>query len=159
MADEIRIRLLACSAPGTRSSLLRNSGIGQVTNMVWQVGPRTGDAPLSKAPVHAPIPVKNHVRSEMYSIEATAQVLPSPEKGAEGDPQEASFNDLPAELQNILRAQLRHPGDVSAVIETPTVFLLYLAQERTEQKLSALVWGLNKRSYEEWLAQQSRKNP
>lgn len=40
------------------------------------------------------------------------------------------FADLPGELQKVLRVQLRQPGDVSAVIETPGGFLLYVAKEK-----------------------------
>jgi hypothetical protein len=76
-----------------------------------------------------------------------AQILSG---GHEGD-DKLYFAELPPELQNVLRAQLRKPGDLSAVIETPTGFLLYLTRERTERALSVAVLSLPKRSYEEWL--------
>ncbi len=62
------------------------------------------------------------------------------------------FEDLPPELQNVLRAQLQKPGDVSAVIETSQGFLLYLARDRTAETLLVAVLSLPKRSYEEWLS-------
>ncbi len=40
-------------------------------------------------------------------------------------------------LQRVLRAQLRQPGDVSAVIEAPSNFLLYVCVEKTAQILRA----------------------
>lgn len=58
---------------------------------------------------------------------------------------------MPPALQNVLRAQLRHPGDMSAVIETPGSFLLYVASEKSEKTLSAACLSLPKRAYEEWL--------
>ena len=58
------------------------------------------------------------------------------------------------ELQNVLNAQLRQPGDVSAVIETPRAFLLYLARARSADTLNVGVMTIPKRSYEDWLAQQ-----
>ena len=64
------------------------------------------------------------------------------------------FEDLPGELQNVLRVQLREPGDVSAVIETPGGFLLYVATARTAAQLSVLGLSLPKRGYEQWLAEQ-----
>ena len=67
------------------------------------------------------------------------------------------FEDLPSELQNVLRVQLIRPGDVSAVIETPGAFLLYLAREKTTAALSVAALSLPKRSYEEWLEQQNIK--
>jgi hypothetical protein len=65
------------------------------------------------------------------------------------------FEDLPAELQRVLRAQLRQPGDVSAVIETPGGFLLYLAEARSDAALTVACLSLPKRSYEQWLAEQN----
>ena len=51
--------------------------------------------------------------------------------------------------------QLRQPGDVSAVIETPGGFLLYVCTARTTGTLSGAVLSLAKRSYEDWLGEQS----
>lgn len=61
------------------------------------------------------------------------------------------FEDLPGELQPVLRVQLGQAGDVSAVIETSTGFLLYLALSKTEEALTVAGLSLPKRSYEEWL--------
>jgi hypothetical protein len=43
---------------------------------------------------------------------------------------------------------------VSAVIEMPEGFSLYLAKEKTPEVLSATALFIPKRSYEEWLAEQ-----
>jgi hypothetical protein len=86
-----------------------------------------------------------------------AQILSSPH-ASEKD-QEFYFEDLPGELQNVLRVQLRQPGDVSAVIETPGGFLLYVAKEKTEAVLSVAGLSLPKRSYDQWLEEQSENKP
>ena len=64
------------------------------------------------------------------------------------------FEDLAPPLQRVLRVQLRQAGDVSAVIETPRGFLLYLATEKSEKTLSAGCLFLPKTSFEKWLNQQ-----
>jgi hypothetical protein len=78
---------------------------------------------------------------------------------ADGKGAKSYFEDLPGELQNVLRVQLRQPGDVSAAIEMPGAFLLYVAKEKTDAVLSAATLSLPKRSYEQWLEEQSEKKP
>ena len=78
----------------------------------------------------------------------------SPERSADEQERKFYFEDLPASLQAVLRAQLLQAGDVSAVIETPGAFQIYLTRERTEAALAVAVFTLRKRSYEEWLAAQ-----
>jgi hypothetical protein len=73
--------------------------------------------------------------------------------------QKLYFEDLPGELQNVLRVQLRQPGDVSAVIETPGGFMLYVTKEKTDAALSVAGLSLPKRSYEQWLEEQSENKP
>jgi hypothetical protein len=53
-----------------------------------------------------------------------------------------------------LRAQLRQPGDVSAVIEMPELFLLCVYTEKTESKLSVRRLVLPKVSFDQWLRTQ-----
>jgi hypothetical protein len=68
--------------------------------------------------------------------------------------QKLHLDDLPLELQNVLRAQLRQPADVSAVIEMPGGFAVYVARERTVHLLSAATLSIPKRNFEEWLREQ-----
>ena len=63
--------------------------------------------------------------------------------------------DATVALQQVLRAQLRRAGDVSALIETPGGFLLYVARAKTSETLSVTAFALPKRSYEAWLAEQT----
>ena len=49
----------------------------------------------------------------------------------------------------------RRAGDVSGVIETPSSFQLYLEIGRTDSALNVAVLSLPKRSYEQWLEEQS----
>jgi hypothetical protein len=62
-----------------------------------------------------------------------AKVLSSPQADKE---QKFYFEDLQAELQHGCAFRLRQAGDVSAVIEMPGGFLLYVAKERTAETLS-----------------------
>jgi hypothetical protein len=64
------------------------------------------------------------------------------------------FGNLTPELRTILSAQLQKPHDVSAVIETPAGFLLFVTRERTEQVLSAAALSVSKISFEQWLSEQ-----
>ena len=134
-AEELRAQLLAAAA-GDRVDLLRSAKTGSVNEVTWQLTPRPADDAPSKAPAMAATPAGG-------------------KPGVERE-QKFYFEVLDPELQNVLRAQLRQPGDVSAVIETPTVFLLFVAKTKTPVELSVSSFNLPKRSYEEWLEQQSR---
>jgi hypothetical protein len=76
----------------------------------------------------------------------------SPPVNASGTERMFYFADLPGELQNILRIQLRQPGDVSALIETPDGFLLYLCRQRSAEHLRVAGVSLPKRDLDQWLA-------
>lgn len=65
-------------------------------------------------------------------------------KGGVGPATATLFSELPQKLQHVLKAQLQKTGDVSAVIETPTSFLIYLAKERTENTLAVASLSLAK---------------
>ena len=138
-----------------RLAMIKAAKLGEAPELTWQLTPRPeGDKPAAP-PSTASTPTEVKASSSTYSIEATAQVaqvLASPEKSALERERLLYFEDLPPELQNVLRAQLRKPGDVSAVIETSQGFLLYLARDRTAETLLVAVLSLPKRSYEEWLS-------
>ncbi|MDB6110870.1 MAG: hypothetical protein JWR69_2620 [Pedosphaera sp.] len=73
----------------------------------------------------------------------------------EANPPKASrFSELPPQLQKVLKTQLRNTGDVSAVIETPSSFLIYLGKERTDTTLTVASLNLPKLDCDTWLAQQ-----
>jgi hypothetical protein len=139
----------------SRLALVKAAGLGDAPELTWQLAPRPANDP-SPAPPDAPSsPTEIKARSSAYAIEATAQVaqvVASPGKSELETKRTLYFGELPTDLQNVLRAQLRKPGDVSAVIETGQGFLLYLAKERTGETLAVVVLSLPKRSYEEWLA-------
>jgi hypothetical protein len=65
------------------------------------------------------------------------------------------FDELPRQLQRVLRAQLRQAGDISAVIEMPDAFTLYVAREKTGETLTVLICSIPKRSYEQYLAEEN----
>ena len=156
-AEAMRAGMLATdgSAFAQRLSALQKCRDGEVQEQAWTLTPRPA-ADIPPAPAPAAGPTSATARGGIYTNEATAQiaqVLSSPEHGADAK-HTFYFEDLDAQLQNVLRVQLRQPGDVSAVIETPGAFQIYLAKARTAKSLSAAVLTLRKRSYEDWLAEQ-----
>jgi hypothetical protein len=128
-------------------ALLKQTHSKDVTETTWQLGAcPTG----TNAPDADEIEIKKR-------FGPNAQILSSPPR-AEAD-RKFCFADLPPQLQNVLRAQLRQPGDVSAVIETPSGFLLYVTTEKSDTVLSVAGLSLPKRSYEQWLAEQGEVEP
>lgn len=158
-AESARARVLAVTDPGPtpRLAVLKEGKTGEVQEKVtWELTARPAtDAP--PAPVAPASPTTAKASSGAYTNEATAQlpqVLSSPDKAHAEKERKLWFEDLPGELQNVLRVQLRQPGDMSAVIEGPRAFQIYLARERTAEALTVAVHTIPKRSYEEWLASQ-----
>ncbi|HEY5909172.1 MAG TPA: hypothetical protein VJA21_01060 [Verrucomicrobiae bacterium] len=125
-------------------AIFQKASGGQVTETTWRLEKRT---PETNAPAAGGLEIKKRFGPD-------AQLLSSP-RGPEKERQ-FFFADLPGELQRVLRVQLRQAGDLSAVIETPSGFLLFFCKERTAQALSTAAWSLPKRSYDEWLAEQGR---
>lgn len=156
--EDLRKQLLAISgaAYAKRLAMLEAAKLGPALEVTWQLAPR----PSEERPVAPSVPAaatENRASSSAYSIEATAQVaqvLSSPEKSAADRERTLYFEDLPPELQKVLRAQLQEPGDISAVIETTQGFLLYLAKDCSNIKISAAVLSIQKRGYEDWLVKQ-----
>jgi hypothetical protein len=124
-------------------ALLKASHSNELSETTWQLGARPAE---TNTPAADELEIKQR-------FGPNAQLIASP-RGAERD-RKQYFEDLPAELQRVLRVQLRQPGDVSAVIETPGGFLLYVAKEKTDTTLSVACLSLPKRSYEQWLSEQS----
>jgi hypothetical protein len=118
-------------------------GSNQITETTWQLTPRP-------AKVGAPGADLVEIRKRFGP---DTQILSSPQEA--GREPKFYFADLPPELQRVLRVQLRQPGDLSAVIETPGGFLLYLCLTRNNTELGVAMLSLPKRSYEQWLAQPS----
>ena len=123
-------------------AVLKASPATQVTETTWQLG---------RAPPR-PTPPRADELEIKQRFGPDAQIISSP-RGAERD-RKFYFEDLPPALQRVLRVQLRQPGDVSAVIETPGGFLLYVCKARTTGTLSVAALSLPKRSYEKWLLEQ-----
>jgi len=145
------------AAISARLALLKGFKDGHLQEeVIWKLIPRPAeDAPAQAAAPTGPTQAK--ASSGSYTVEATAQlaqVLSPPAADQDGMDKSFYFDDLPAELRNVLQAQLRQPGDVSAVIEMPVSFQLFLARNRTAEQLAAAVLTIPKRSYEEWLASQ-----
>jgi len=127
-------------------TLLNAGHSNQVSETTWQLTARPAGA-------DAPNPDEMEIKNR-FGLDA--QIISSPRE-AEAD-RKFYFEDMPPELQRVLRVQLRRRGDVSAVIETPGGFLLYVCKEKTGAQLSVACLSLPKRSYEQWLAEQN-ENP
>ena len=144
--EAARAQLLAAKQAGATvdklTTLFNDVGSNQVSETTWQLGARSA----TNSPAESPDAVEIKKR-----FGPNAQLLSSPTHDAE---RKFYFDDLPAPLQQVLRAQLRQAGDVSAVIEMPAGFTLYLAREKTAEALSVAALSVPKRSYEQWLDEQ-----
>jgi hypothetical protein len=128
-----------------RVAALRQTHSNEVSETTWQLGACPEEKPAAGTADELEIKQR---------FGPNAQILSSPHAG--GKDRKFYFDDLPAELQKVLRVQLRQAGDVSAVIETPGGFLVYVCKEKTGETLSVATLSLPKRNYEQWLAQQER---
>jgi len=139
--EEVRDRLLEHARRGGREllTLLKQGNADYVTETTWQLGLRI-----------------------LQKVTTSDPSSPGGRKPVGGNAQSAAntagpgehnyfFEDLPSDLQRVLRAQLRQAGDISAVIETPVAFVLYLAKAKTSTTLTVAALTTPKRSYEEWL--------
>ena len=124
-------------------AILKANRAGQLAETTWQLGARPAE---TNTPAADELDIKQR-------FGPNAQLISSP-RGAERD-RKQYFEDLPSELQRVLRVQLRQPGDVSAVIETPAGFLVFVAKETTDTALAVACLSLPKRSYEQWLSEQT----
>jgi hypothetical protein len=146
-AERIRTELLAAKAnhAGADKLLTRLKQLGSnlVTETTWQLG----------KPPEPPQDDGKELMEVRKRFGPQAQLLSSPQ--ATGGEHKFYFEDLPAELQRVLRVQLRQSGDVSAVIETPRGFLVYVCQAKDSTAISVAALSVPKRSYEKWLTEQS----
>lgn len=150
-AELARHELLAAKTNGADAgklvALLKSSHSNAVTQTTWLLTARPAET--------------NSVAGDEIEMRRRfgpdAQFL-SPTPTGEGEPK-FYFTDLPPELQNVLRIQLRQAGDLSAVIETPNGFLFYVAEEKTDLVLSVAILSLPKRDYDQWLAEQAGQPP
>jgi hypothetical protein len=124
-------------------AILKANHSNEVSETTWHLGARPAE---TNSPATDEMEIKQR-------FGPNAQLI-SPPHGPERE-RKQYFEDLPGELQQVLRVQLRQAGDLSAVIETPQGFLLYVAREKTDTALTAACLSLPKRSYEQWLSGQS----
>lgn len=116
------------------------------------------EAEQARESLRAGQPVKDTHEVTWQLTPRPAQDTPAQPAGPHGN-EKVYFADLYPQLQNVLRVQLQKPGDVSAVIEMPGDFLVFIAREKSAETLSAASVSIPKRSYEAWLAQQPEEAP
>jgi len=142
-------------AEQARASLIAKKPVAGMREITWQLTARPPEHKPA-APASPPPATGAKTSSKSYSNEATArlsQTISSPDRTAP-EIEKLYFEDLDPELQKVLRIQLQKPGDVSAVIETPGGFLLFLTREKSPENLTVASLSIPRRSYEAWLAQQ-----
>ena len=125
-------------------------------DVTWQLTQRPAEQKSAFAIPPPTRATKADSKGGIYSNEATAQLAQtlSTTEAAPRAEEKAYFSDLDPELQRVLGAQLRKPGDVSAVVEMPGVFLVFAVKSRNAEVLVAAAVTFPKRSYDEWLAPQ-----
>jgi hypothetical protein len=147
--EQARNNLLAAKTNGAvweeLLALLKRGNTNAVTETTWQFG-------ASPEATNPPDADEMEIKKRFGP---NAELLSPPHNG--GAERKFYFEDLPPDLQRVLRVQLHKAGDVSAVIETPGGFLLYLAKEKTADTLSVATLSLGKRSYEDWLKEQTNQ--
>ena len=145
-AETIRAELLSAkkdpAGPGKLLAVFKQLGSNQVSETTWQLV-KPPDEPQNDS---------KELMEAQKRFGPNAQMLASPHDA--GGAPKLYFDDLPPELQRVLRVQLLQPGDISAVIETSGGFLLYLCKEKTSTILVVATLSIPKRSYEQWLAEQ-----
>jgi hypothetical protein len=150
-AEKTRQQLLAAKnrdEPLTNLvALLKQRHPSQVSEATWLLTVRPAE---TNAPIADELEIKKRFGPD-------AQILSSPSM-PNREPK-VYFEDLPAALQNVLRVQLRQPRDVSAVIELPGGFLLYLAKAKTTDTMDVAALSILKRSYEQWVDEQPDLKP
>lgn len=149
--ESVRARLLAAKKDGATVTnmlaLLEEGHAKDVSKAAWELGPRP---PQTQPPGTDEIEIKKRFGPD-------AQII-SPPRSADGA-QKHYFEDLPPELQRVLRLQLRQAGDVSAVLEVSGGFMLYLCTGKSADGLATAELALRKRDYDEWLNQQTQTAP
>ena len=149
--ESVRNELLAAKTTGATAAellaQLRKAHSNAITETTWELVARPEKTNL---PTADEMEIRKQFGPE-------AQLLSTPQSG-EPD-HKFYFEDLPPGLQNVLRVQLRKSGDVSAVIEAPRGFLLYVCMERTKGKMDIACLSLPKLSYEHWLNKQGGGTP
>jgi hypothetical protein len=150
--ENVRHELLTArtngASPTQLLARLRRAHSNEVSEATWQL---TAHPAQTNAPNADELEIKKR-----FGLDA--RILSSPRAGPDTE-RKIYFEDLPVELQKVLRVQLRQAGNVSAVIEMPGGFLLYLAREKTAETLVVAMLSLPKRNYEEWLAEQNKAQP
>jgi len=145
-ATRTREAMLAARPGGLTPQLvaLRAGGPAESTESTWRLGPRTDGNTIA---------TQQELAAVQKQFGTNAHILATP--GGPGDRRQY-FADLPAPLQTVLDVQLRQASDVTAVIETPGDFRIYLAEERSTEAIKVAVAVFPKRGYEEWVVEAGR---
>jgi len=146
--EQLRSQLLALRQEhaGVDQLLASLRSGGEVTENSWDL------KALAKDDSATTKPARTAAHSASYSVDATAQWIQSG-NGEKAGPTPG------LELQALLQDQLHHAGDVSAVVETDSAFLLFVARDRTDPVLRTATLRVPKENYDSWLARQMKSPP
>ncbi|MFT5471275.1 MAG: hypothetical protein ACI8UO_006408 [Verrucomicrobiales bacterium] len=156
-AEALREALLKTEDLPARQQLLKAQGAetGAVSETSWQLSPRPKEEDTAG-------PDLKDLPPGIGPLGPDAKLLSSPRGPGTRDPAEERkfyFEDLHPELQKVLTAQLTRPGAVSAVIERPQGFLLYLATEKTDESLAVEALTIPKADYSQWVREAEPDSP
>ncbi len=140
--DEVRGLLFKADA-GERGKIFDAEGgkIGTVSETTWKLGPQPKEKDGPEALRLEDLP------PEVGPLGPGARVLTP---GEEKDPKRY-LEEVQEDLRKVIEAQLKNEGDVSAVIEAPQGFLLYLVTEKTDEVLAVKALTVRKADYSEWV--------
>jgi len=148
--EDLRAQLLAARKSGADVGqllgLMEEGRSNEVVESTWLLSPR----PAPEKPVAGPDQAE--VREQFGP---DARVL-SPADNPAGNGK-LYIEDMAPDLRRVLLLQLAKAGDVSAVIEVPSGYLLYLARGRTDARLDIACLAMRKRDFDGWLQGQCDK--
>ena len=150
-AERVRVQLLAARSSGQAVAnlvaLLKRESANDVSEKTWL---------LAKRPVQTNSPSADELEiKRRFGPEAQILSTPRPEAAERN----GHFEDLPPALRKVLSVQLQQPGDVSAVVEMPESFALFLLEKKTTEAVTLATLFLGKLSYEEWLSGHRAQTP
>lgn len=141
-ADEVREILLKAEV-GERVKIMDGEGEmrGLVGEVVWELGERPEEKAESGELCLEDLP------PEVGKLGPNAKNLTT---GGEKN-RKFYLEDVRKDLRRVIEVQLKKEGDVSAVIEAPQEFLLFLVTEKTEDVLGVKTLTVRKMDYGTWV--------
>ena len=167
-AERLREQLISAkntnASVAVRLALLKAAQPATFSERTWRLSRRPVENPIGLRPPDDQLSQTVAKSSGgPYSLEGTASFGASrldkdhlDVAGKTSGAETLYFEDLPPDLQRVLKSQLKEPGAISAVIETSSGFLLFVAAGKSPEILAAASAYFPKRDFEEWVEVSSR---